>query len=76
MLQFVISIIASGSGLIVRRGSEPALANIGAVEEPKKQEDSTLRPGHKRWSSIPSVDAKHGGVRDVVVLRLKSNVFV
>ena len=46
-----------GSGLIVRRGSEPALINIGTP--PPKEHPETPPPSrpNKRWSAIASVDA-------------------
>ena len=63
-IQHLTVILFAGSSLIVRRGSEPALNNVGKTGKPnvfsfsQSQTEKTSRSyaAAKRWSAIASLD--------------------
>ena len=60
-IQYPFDFLLAGSSLIVRRGSEPALNNVGKTGKPNFSQSQTEKPSRsyaaaKRWSAIASLD--------------------
>lgn len=63
-IQYPFDFLLAGSSLIVRRGSEPALNNVGKTGKPNAfnfSQSQTEKPSRsyaaaKRWSAIASLD--------------------